>query len=227
MSSQVKSWQEKLHGCQYHIKTLIGDALLTAASVCYLGPMDQERREQLLHDWKTVCRGKTEDDDNDVDECMPQSNADNKSTYTKASVAVATQHFPVRNDFNLKEILSRKEEMYTWRYSGLSVNSRALDNALTMRAVCDKASRHWPLLVDTDLQSYQWVKSFHQSTANEGQKLLTKYRNKCNGRFIRVICDGDFFFLAYAIVCTHESTQNHEVTYQSYILSRIYLITYA
>lgn len=226
MSSHVKSWQEKLHGCHYHIKTLVGDALLTAACTCYLGPMDQERREQLLHDWKTVCRGKAEDDDNDVDDTMPQSNVDNRGMHTKASVTV-TQHFLVRSDFNLKEILSSKEEIYTWRHSGLSVNSRTLDNALTMRAVCDKASRHWPLLVDTDLQSYQWVKSFHQSTAHEGQKLLTKYRNKCKGLSMRTICVSDFFFLAYAFECTHENTRIHEVTYQSYILSRIYGITYA
>ena len=68
---------------------------------------------------------------------------------------------------SLKEILSSKEELYTWHNAGLSVDSRAIENALTILAVCGKASRHWPLLVD--LRCYAWVKCFHENKANEGK----------------------------------------------------------
>ena len=50
------------------MKTLIGDALLTAACICYLGPIEQQRREQLVNKWKTVCQGKTKDDDEIIDD---------------------------------------------------------------------------------------------------------------------------------------------------------------
>ena len=174
MSSHVKSWQENLRVCQYHMKTLIGDALLTAACICYLGPMEQEKREQLLHDWKTVCQGNTEeDDDGDGDTTVTaQSHIESRRKSTSTPLPVGIHHVPCRSNFSLKEILSSKDELYSWRYSGLSVNSRAVENALTMRAVCDKASRPWPLLVDTDMQSYAWVKCFHENKANEGELSL-------------------------------------------------------
>ena len=173
MSSHIKSWQQTLRVCQYHIKTLIGDALLTAACICYLGPLEQERRVQLLRDWKKVCKGNSEDDDDgDGDDdrtANAQSYVDTNFQSTSASFPFGIHHVPCRSDFNLKEILSSSEELYTWRNSGLSVNSRAVENALTMRAVCDKASRHWPLLIDTDLQSYPWVKYYHENKPNEGE----------------------------------------------------------
>ena len=173
MSSHVKSWQEKLRVCQYHLKTLIGDALLTAACICYLGPMEQQRREQLLNEWKAVCQGKTEEDDEIIDETCgttnPQSYGQTRCRFASTSFPVGIDRVPCRSDFSLKEILSSKEELYTWQNAGLSVDSRAIENALTIRAVCGKASRHWPLLVDTDLQSYAWVKCFHENKANEGK----------------------------------------------------------
>jgi dynein heavy chain len=156
------------------MKTLIGDALLTAACICYLGPLEQERREQLLYEWKTICQEKTEEDDDGDDDTTftanAQSSVNTRCKSTSASFPVGIYHVPCRSDFNLKEILSCKEELYTWRNSGLSVNSRAVENALTMRTVCDEASGHWPLLVDTDLQSYAWVKCFHEKRANEGER---------------------------------------------------------
>lgn len=169
MSSHVKSWQEKLRVCQYHIKTLIGDALLTAACICYLGPMGQEGREQLLNDWKIVCQGKTDEDDDAIDDTFVTANTQSYGQTGRTSFPVGIDRVPCRSDFSLKEILSNKEELYIWKKSGLSVDCRAIENALTMRAVCDKASRHWPLLVDTDLQSYAWVKCFYENKINEGE----------------------------------------------------------
>lgn len=176
MSPHVKSWQGKLDVCQYHIKTLIADALLTAACICYLGPMDEDGREHLLRGWKTVCEGKIEDDDDDVDGDDAMSFASHSKSYvdirrkpTSATLPFGIHPLSCRKNFNLKEILSSKEKLYSWRYSGLPVSSSAVDNALIMRAVCDMASRHWPLLVDTDLQSYAWVKCFHKNKVSEGE----------------------------------------------------------
>jgi hypothetical protein len=170
MSNHIRSWEETLRVCQYHIKTLIGDALLTAACTCYLGPLEQESRVRLLRDWQMVCRGNCEDEDGDDDTpANAESHVDTRFQSTNTPFPFGIHHVPCRSDFSLKQILSSEEELYTWRNSGLSVNSRAVENALTMRAVCDKASRHWPLLIDTDLQSYAWVKWFHENRSNEGE----------------------------------------------------------
>ncbi|XP_028405416.1 dynein heavy chain domain-containing protein 1-like isoform X2 [Dendronephthya gigantea] len=182
MSSHVNSWQEKLDVCQYHIKTLIADALLTAACICYLGPMDEGSREHLLREWKTICEGRVEEDDDDNDSegddvmsfaSHSKSHVDIRCKSTSPTLPAGIQPLSRRSNFNLKDILSSKEELYSWRYSGLPVTSRAVDNALIMRAVCDMASRHWPLLVDTDMQSYAWVKCFDENKVPEGGNIST------------------------------------------------------
>lgn len=172
MSSHVKSWQEKLCVCLYHMETLVGDALLSAACVCYLGPLEQGKRQQLIHEWKTVCGGKMEEDDDNDDD-----NAINPRSFTNTSYNSTSFHIPVthrllfRSDFSLKTVLSNKEELYKWQSLSLPVNFHSVESALIMRAICDKASKHWPLLVDTDLQSYAWVKCFHGDKDHKCKKL--------------------------------------------------------
>ena len=155
------------------METLIGDALLTAACICYLPPMEQEKREQLLCDWKIVCQGRSEeDDDDDNDNDMTVTNDLLSCFKTDKSFPVRIRHVPWRNDFSLQEILSSNEELYTWRNSGMSANAQAVENALIIRAVCDLASKHWPLLVDTDLQSYAWLKCLHENRPDKGENFV-------------------------------------------------------
>lgn len=180
----VQSWEEAFRGCRYHIKTLAGDALLTAACVCYLGPMDQETREKLLGDWKISCQGstkgdeETEEDDNedDVDNGLGdyfQTRSSDKNMFTSI-VRPYVKRVPVRSDFNLKGVLTTEEELYNWRHSGLPSNATAVENALQMRSICELTSRHWPLLIDTDQQSYMWVKCLHQSIGTKGKTMQVK-----------------------------------------------------
>lgn len=184
MSVHVQSWEEAFQGCQYHIKTLAGDALLTAACVCYLGPMDQETREKLLGDWKISCQGSTKDDeeseeddteddvDNDLENYFQSRSSDTK-IFTSVTCPCVKQ-VPVRSDFSLKGVLTTEEELYNWRHSGLPSNTTTVENALQMRSICELASRHWPLLIDTDQQSYMWVKCLHRSTGVKGKTVQVK-----------------------------------------------------
>lgn len=180
MSKYVKSWEKTLSVSQYHIKTLTGDALLTAACVCYLGPLGQETRDKLLRDWKIACLGSTgqsESENDDDSELDIENNATSTKelhqgllgcSTSKSIPFIAPERIPVRRDFKLKEILSTEEELYCWRYSGLPVNLTAVENALMMRTICELSSRHWPLLIDTDLQSYMWIKCLHQTMDTKG-----------------------------------------------------------
>ena len=51
MSMQHTLWKSELKLAKSKIKTAPGDALLTAACVCYHGPLDNNTRADLMNDW--------------------------------------------------------------------------------------------------------------------------------------------------------------------------------
>ena len=48
-------WRSELRQAKGKIKTAPGDALLTAACICYHGPLDNRTRADLMHDWLNRC----------------------------------------------------------------------------------------------------------------------------------------------------------------------------
>ena len=54
-------WQSRRSSAQQRLLTAPGDALVTAAAVCYLGPLAPAAREHLLSDWLQVCDGTSRD----------------------------------------------------------------------------------------------------------------------------------------------------------------------
>ena len=57
MSMQNGMWRLGLRKARSHMRTAPGDALITAGSVMYHGPMDEAVRTQVLTDWlnRLVC----------------------------------------------------------------------------------------------------------------------------------------------------------------------------
>lgn len=56
MSHQHMLWRKQLKNSRNRIKTSAGDALVTAASVCYFGPLEDKYRNDLLQDWIEKCQ---------------------------------------------------------------------------------------------------------------------------------------------------------------------------
>ena len=56
MSAQHSTWKFNLERAANNLTTAPGDALLTAACVCYQGPLKQEMRRKLFADWLQRCR---------------------------------------------------------------------------------------------------------------------------------------------------------------------------
>ncbi len=52
---QNTTWKSQLRLARSKIKTAPADALLTAACVCYHGPLDNCTRAELMHDWLVRC----------------------------------------------------------------------------------------------------------------------------------------------------------------------------
>ncbi|XP_023931630.1 dynein heavy chain 6, axonemal-like [Lingula anatina] len=55
MSMQHRLWQQQLKQSKNKLKTAPGDSLLTAACVCYHGPLDTSTRTELLTNWLGRC----------------------------------------------------------------------------------------------------------------------------------------------------------------------------
>ncbi|ESP00380.1 hypothetical protein LOTGIDRAFT_173233 [Lottia gigantea] len=56
MSMQHFLWRSELKKARRHIRAAPGDALITAACVCYHGPLEDKFRSELLADWLDRCR---------------------------------------------------------------------------------------------------------------------------------------------------------------------------
>ena len=50
-------WHSNRSTAKQHLLTAPGDALVTAAAVCYLGPLVSAARDELFADWLRVCDG--------------------------------------------------------------------------------------------------------------------------------------------------------------------------
>ena len=57
LSSYSNIWHSGRLLAQQHLTTAPGDSLVTAAAVCYLGPLIPEARDELFADWLRVCDG--------------------------------------------------------------------------------------------------------------------------------------------------------------------------
>ena len=55
MSMQHVLWKSELKTAKNKIKTSPSDALITAACICYHGPLDNRTRAELMHDWLNRC----------------------------------------------------------------------------------------------------------------------------------------------------------------------------
>lgn len=56
MSMQHFMWKSELRKAKHQIFTAPGDALITAACVCYQGPLSDKLRGELLQDWLDRCK---------------------------------------------------------------------------------------------------------------------------------------------------------------------------
>lgn len=180
MEMYSDSWQDSLKACKQHLATAPGDALVTAASVCYLGPVNPEGRAELFADWLRVCDGssrtgyqrrfslassmlsETEVQRWQQGDKLGEVTIDKESgPRTFESMPASTMVgsvVPVRKDISVQTVLSTPEELDSWKHAGYPSDMQALQNALIMRACCADRNRCWPLLLDPHHQADMWVR---------------------------------------------------------------------
>ena len=66
LSTYSNLWHSSRSIAKQHLVTAPGDALVTAAAVCYLGPLVPAARDELFADWLRVCDGASREPDERV-----------------------------------------------------------------------------------------------------------------------------------------------------------------
>lgn len=146
----TNDWKEKVACAKENINTCFGDTLVAAACVCFHGPFGMETRLQLQQRWIDACES------GGHDTTIMQINA------VKGDLLV-------RKNFNLLDILSSDEEQYIWKRNGLPTESVDINNALILRTASDHRFRSWPLVIDPNDISLDWVKALMSSETTLGQ----------------------------------------------------------
>ncbi|XP_073235787.1 dynein heavy chain domain-containing protein 1-like [Porites lutea] len=174
-------WHNRRSSAQQRLLTAPGDALVTAAAVCYLGPLAPAAREHLFSDWLQVCDGTFRDTKERLlslssmvlDDARNKASVDDNCTgresrpTTQSTLAstLATGNLPLRKDVSLQTILSSPNEVDEWRRNDLPTDEHALQNVLILRSCGDDRSRAWPLLIDPHNQAELWIRALHEDDA--------------------------------------------------------------
>ena len=165
------SWHTSRKTEKQRLITAPGDSLVTAAAVCYLGPLVPAARDELFTDWLRVCDGMTREPKKRL--CSLASvmlgQSRNEHSLDRMTAQPTTPRsslsgtvVPLRDDFCLEAILASLNELEEWRRRDLPSDEKALQNALIMRSCSNDRSRNWPLLIDPHNQAELWIKALHE-----------------------------------------------------------------
>lgn len=176
LSSYSSLWHGNQSSAKERLLTAPGDALVTAAAVCYLGPLVPDARDELFSDWLRVCNGTTPEPKQRLlslssvvldDARNKNGNVDpvfhTVNTTRPMAPTLTTGKLPLREDVSLQTILSTPNEIDEWKRRDLPSDQQALQNVLILRSCGEDRSRAWPLLVDPHNQAELWIQALHQA----------------------------------------------------------------
>ncbi|XP_029192398.2 LOW QUALITY PROTEIN: dynein heavy chain domain-containing protein 1-like [Acropora millepora] len=175
LSSYTSTWHSNRSSTKQRLLTAPGDALVTAAAVCYLGPLQPDARQELFSDWLKACDGITRKPkqrllslssvilrDTRNKNATGNSGISRPTTQSALESTDTTGKLPLRKDVSLESILSCPNEIDDWRRRDLPSDQQSLQNALILRSCGDDRTRAWPLLVDPHNQAELWIAALHQ-----------------------------------------------------------------
>ncbi|XP_051882448.1 dynein heavy chain domain-containing protein 1 [Pristis pectinata] len=149
-------WNKALQQSRDRRVTVLGDGLLTAAAVIYLGPFVEETRQELLEKWKVACySGRMQLELRDARQELLQELADNPAS--SQAEGSTDPGIPSRNNFLLLDILSSLREQLEWNRIKLPVNATARVSILITQTLLRYSPTPWILLVDPDQQARIWM----------------------------------------------------------------------
>ncbi|XP_077782912.1 dynein heavy chain domain-containing protein 1 isoform X3 [Podarcis muralis] len=152
VAEHMASWTTVTRNLESQRTTLYGDALLSAASLSYLGPFPPQRREELLEKWQAVCAGAWGPLGPDDVRRLLQKELPCPGPASHSGLLLAVQQ-----PLHLASLLSSPPEQRLWdRVHKPKVPSSRLAGMILLSSIHSQAHR-WPLLVDPDKQAYLWL----------------------------------------------------------------------
>eukprot|EP00795_Rhopilema_esculentum_P014239 gene14239-5264_t len=148
MGIYTKHWNERISDLKKKLRTAAGDALLTAATVCYLSAFGDEVRNRLKNEWVDFCAKGIRTLDGQV-------------------------QIPLDQEFSVADILSSEDELIEWRRKGIPSDIAVITNALCTRTCSLAAKKCWPLLIDPQEQAPFLIRSIEEGLSGEWDKSAT------------------------------------------------------
>ncbi|XP_033001694.1 dynein heavy chain domain-containing protein 1 [Lacerta agilis] len=152
VAEHMANWTTLTRNLESQHNTVYGDALLSAASLCYLGPFPPQRREELLEKWQAVCAGAWGHLGPDDVRQLLQKELPCPGPASHSDLLLAVQQ-----PLDLASLLSSPPEQRLWdRVHKPKDPSSRLVGTILLSSTHTQAHR-WPLLVDPDKQACVWL----------------------------------------------------------------------
>ena len=116
-------WQGRTKVLKEKLRTVPGDALLTAATVVYLAVFNEETRDCLTNQWTKLFRDRFD-------------------------AMSGAMNIPIDDRYSIIDLLSTDSEQMEWKRKGLPCDSFMLTNALITRTSSIGGNKCWPLFID-------------------------------------------------------------------------------
>ena len=140
-ASWQQSWREEREAIQARTESSPSHALLSAASVCYLGCVPPLRHKELQQNWISYCAGHVE---------LGSLNV----TSSHHGYHSRKPNLQVQADFSVHEVLSSRFERSCWQQEATFPCDVTLERSLAARTCLQQSSGQWPLVFDP-LQLFQ------------------------------------------------------------------------
>ena len=145
MDIHTEHWNERISDLKKKLRTAAGDALLAAATICYLSAFGDEVRNRLKKEWVDFCAEGIRTVDGQV-------------------------QIPLDQQFSIADILSSEDELIEWRRKGMPSDISVITNALCTRTCSLAAKKCWPLLIDPEEQAPFLIRSIEEGLSGEWDK---------------------------------------------------------
>eukprot|EP00762_Andalucia_godoyi_P000666 ANDGO_05308.mRNA.1 Dynein-1-beta heavy chain len=150
-------WDATVRQLDQDRANLVGNMLLAAGSVAYLGPFTASYRNQLTHEW--------------MDEAQRGAN----SLEIPGISSSAAIRLPVSSDFSLDRKVGDPVVVRDWNLKGLPADAFSVENGMLVTR-----GRRWPLMIDPQGQANAWIKNLERANGLKVIKLT-------DGKFLQTL----------------------------------------
>ena len=221
MAPWRRRWQEERKTIQERSESSPVHALLSAASVCYLGRTPGHLHQYLQKNWVGYCSSLVE---------LGNLKTSSSSHGYHSQKPILT----VQKDFSVQELFSSQFERSGWQQQATFPCTSTLERSLGVRACLEYSSSHWPLVFDP-LRLFQgYIKaiqpnenseptSLSRDPAQEGSELVVLRVSDAN--WLEELCNGVKSGSTTMLVLDQQPKQHGRMFLQKLLQRNLHVLT--